>query len=76
MIINIYEQDIILYNEKTKEQINDYMNSLSEFCNISSTTINKELLISDKIKSGNILQIIPNKKELEKNYVTLLSINV
>ena len=77
MVINIDEQDIILSNEKTKEQIKDYINSLSEFYKIASTTIDKELFNLDNIKNDNILQIIPNKKEnkFEKESLTLLSIN-
>ena len=78
IIVNLDEQDIILSNEKTKEQINDYIKSLSEFYNINSTTIDKELLSIDDIKNNNILQIVPNKKKhkLEKESLTLLSINV
>lgn len=77
MVINIDKQDLILSNEKTKEQINEYIKSLSEFYKVSSTTIDKELLNIDDIKNDNILQIIPNKKEhkFEKESLTLLSIN-
>lgn len=77
MVINIDNQDLILSNEKTKEQVNEYINSLNEFYKISSTTIDKELLNIDDIKNDNILQIIPNKKEnkFEKESLTLLSIN-
>lgn len=77
MAININEQDIILSNEKTNEQINNYIKSLSEFYSVTSTTIDKKLLSLDEIKSDNILQVIPNKKKnkLEKDYITLLSIS-
>lgn len=73
MVINIDKQDLILSNE----QINEYIKSLSEFYKISSTTIDKDLLSLNEIKSNNILQIIPNKKEnkFEKESLTLLSIN-
>lgn len=77
LVINIDKQDLILSNEKTKEQINEYIKSLSEFYKVSSTTIDKELLNIDDIKNDNILQIIPNKREnkFEKESLTLLSIN-
>ena len=77
MVINIDKQDLILSNEKTKEQINEYIKLLSEFYKIASTTIDKELFNLDNIKNDNILQIIPNKKEniFEKESLTLLSIN-
>ena len=77
MGINIDKQDLILSNEKTKEQINEYIKSLSEFYKISSTTIDKRLLSLEKIKSDNILQIIPNKRKnkLENEKYTLLQIS-
>lgn len=77
MIINIDSQALILSNEKTKGQVNEYIKSLSEFYKIRSTTIDKELLNIDDIKNDNILQIIPNKKEnkFQKESLTLLSIN-
>ena len=61
----------------TKEQIDEYIKSLSEFYKIRSTTIDKELLNIDDIRKDNILQIIPNKKKnkFEKESLTLLSIN-
>ena len=76
MVLNINEQSLILSNEKTKEQIDSYIKSLSEFYNIKSTTIDKKLLSLDEIKFNNITQIIPNKKDnkLGKDYVTLLSL--
>ena len=77
MVLNINEQSLILSNEKTKEQIDSYIKSLSEFYNIKSTTIDKKLLSLDEIITKNITQIISNKKDnkLEKDYVTLLSIS-
>ena len=76
MVLNIDEQNLILSNEKTKEQIDSYIKSLSEFYNIKSTTIDKKLLSLDEIKFNNITQIIPNKKDnkLGKDSVTLLSL--
>lgn len=77
MVLNINEQSLILSNEKTKEQIDNYIKLLSEFYNIKSTTIDKKLLSLDEIITKNITQIISNKKDnkLEKDYVTLLSIS-
>ena len=77
MVISMDKHDLILSNEKTKEQINEYITSLSEFYKIRSTTIDKDLLNIDDIRKDNILQIIPNKKEnkFEKESLTLLSIN-
>jgi len=77
MVINIDKQDLILSNEKTKEQINEYKKSLSDFYKISSTTIDKELLNINGIKNDNILQIIliGEENKCEKESLTLLSIN-
>lgn len=44
MTININGRDIILSNEKTKKDIDKYINSLSKFYNISPITIEKNKL--------------------------------
>ena len=78
MIININDRDIILSNEKTKDDIDKYINSLSKFYNISPVTIEKDKLnLGELDNNNNILQIIPNKKEdrFDKETLTLLSIN-
>ena len=78
MAININDRDVILSNEKTKEDINKYINSLSKFYNISPVTIEKDKLnLGELDNNNNILQIIPNKKnhKFDKNKYTLLLIN-
>lgn len=78
MIININDRDIILSNEKTKDDIDKYINSLSKFYNISLITIEKDKLnLGELDNNNNILQIIPNKKnhKFDKDKYTLLLIN-
>ena len=78
MIININDRDIILSNEKTKDDIDKYINSLSKFYNISPITIEKDKLnLGELDNNNNILQIIPNKKnhKFDKDKYTLLLIN-
>ena len=78
MAININDRDVILSNEKTKEDINKYINSLSKFYNISPVTIEKDKLnLGELDNNNNILQIIPNKKshKFDKDKYTLLLIN-
>ena len=78
MAININDRDVILSNEKTKEDINKYINSLSKFYNISPITIEKDKLnLGELDNNNNILQIIPNKKshKFDKDKYTLLLIN-
>lgn len=78
MIININDRDIILSNEKTKDDIDKYINSLSKFYNISPVTIEKDKLnLGELDNNSNILQIIPNKKnhKFDKDKYTLLLIN-
>ena len=78
MIININDRDIILSNEKTKDDIDKYINSLSKFYNISPITIEKDKLnLGELNNNNNILQIIPNKKnhKFDKDKYTLLLIN-
>ena len=78
MAININDRDVILSNEKTKEDINKYITSLSKFYNISPITIEKDKLNLDELdNNNNLLQIIPNKKnyKFDKDKYTLLLIN-
>ena len=78
MVVNINEKDIILSNEKTKEDINKYISSLSKYYKINSITINKEKLDINNLSSNSVLQIIPNKKQskFDKEKYTLLQINI
>ena len=63
MAININDRDIILSNEKTNDDIDKYINSLSKFYNISPIIIEKDKLNLEELDNdNNLLQIIPNKK--------------
>lgn len=77
MVVNINEKDIILSNEKTKEDINKYISSLSKYYKINSITIDKEKIDINNLSSNSILQVIPNKKQskFDKEKYTLLQIN-
>lgn len=77
MVVNINEKDIILSNEKTKEDINKYISSLSKYYKINSITINKEKFDINNLSSNSVLQVIPNKKQskFDKDKYTLLQIN-
>ena len=77
MVVNINEKEIILSNEKTKEDINKYISSLSKYYKINSITIDKEKLDINNLSSNSVLQIIPNKKQskFDKEKYTLLQIN-
>ncbi len=78
MAVNINERDIILSNERTKEDINKYIESLSKFYKIAPITIKKDKLDIDSLSNNSLLQIIPNKKEnkFEKDKYTLLQIGI
>lgn len=77
MAVNINERDVILSNEKTKEDITKYIESLNKFYKIAPITIEKDKLDIDNLSNNSILQIIPNKKEnkFEKEKYTLLQIS-
>ena len=77
MVVNINEKEIILSNEKTKEDINKYISSLSKYYKINSITIDKEKIDINNLSSNSILQVIPNKKQskFDKEKYTLLQIN-
>lgn len=70
--------DRILSNYKSKENIDSYVKSLSEFYKIKQNNLNINSINLEELGQKNsILQIIPNKKEsrLDKGNLTLLSIN-
>jgi len=71
------ERDIILSNERTKEDITRYIESLSKYYKIASITIEKDKLDINNLSNNSLLQIIPNKKEnkFEKDKYTLLQIS-
>ena len=77
MAININDNNVILSNEKTKEDITKYIESLSKFYKIASITIEKDKIDFDSLPNNSLLQIIPNKKEnkFEKDKYTLLQIS-
>ncbi len=77
MVVNINDRDVILSNERTKEDITKYIESLSKFYKIAPITIEKEKLNIDSLSNSSLLQIIPNKKEnkFEKDRYTLLQIS-
>lgn len=77
MVVNINDKDVILSNEKTKEDITKYIESLSKFYKIAPITIEKDKLDIASLSNSSFLQIIPNKKEnkFEKDRYTLLQIS-
>ena len=78
MVLNINEQSLILSNEKTKEQIDNYIKALSEFYKIQPITIEKDKLVIDSLSNKSLLQIVPNKNtnKFEKEKYTLLQIGI
>ena len=77
MVVNINEKEIILSDEKAKEDINKYISSLSKYYKINSITIDKEKFDINNLSSNSVLQIIPNKKQskFDKDTYTLIQIN-
>ena len=77
MSVKINDRNIILSNEKTKEDIEKYISSLSKFYNIQPITIEKDKLDIDSLSNKSTLQVIPNKKtnKFDKEKYTLLQIS-
>ena len=77
MSIKINDRNIILSNEKTKEDIEKYISSLSKFYKIQPITIEKDKLDIDSLSNKSTLQVIPNKKtnKFDKEKYTLLQIS-
>ncbi|MCI8671396.1 MAG: hypothetical protein HFI36_05125 [Bacilli bacterium] len=78
MAVSINDRDVILSNEKTKEDITRYIETLSKFYKIAPITTEKDKLDIDCLSNNSLLQIIPNKKEskFEKDKYTLLQIGI
>ena len=76
LVINSNDKNLILSNYKSKEDIERYIKSLSEFYKIKQINFNS-INLEEFNKDNSLLQIIPNKKEdrFDKETLTLLSIN-
>ena len=77
MSVKINNRNIILSNEKEKDDIEKYISSLSKFYKIQPITIEKDKLDIDSLSNKSTLQIIPNKKtnKFDKEKYTLLQIS-
>lgn len=78
LVINSNDKNLILSNYKSKDNIESYIKSLSEFYKIKQNNYNFSSVNLDELNKDNgLLQVIPNKKEarFDKENITLLSIN-
>ena len=77
MSVKINDRNIILSNEKTKEDIEKYILSLSKFYKIQPITIEKDKFDIDSLSNKSTLQVVPNKKinKFDKEKYTLLQIS-
>ena len=68
LAINSNDKNLILSNYQSKEDINNYIKSLSEFYKIDQNNLNIDSINLENLNKGNdLLQIIPNKKEARFN---------
>ncbi len=78
LLVNSNDKNLILSNYKSKEEIESYVKSLSEFYKIKQNNLNIDSINLEELnQSSDVLQIIPSKKEskFDKESLTLLSIN-
>jgi len=78
LVVNSNDKSLILSNYNSKDDIDNYIKSLSEFYKIKQNNLNIDSINLEELGQKNsLLQIIPNKKEsrLDKESLTLLSIN-
>ena len=78
LVINSNDKSLILSNYNSKDDIDNYIKSLSEFYKIKQNNLNINSINLEELGQKNsLLQIITNKKEsrLDKESLTLLSIN-
>ena len=76
--ISSNDKNLILSNYNSKEDLDSYIKSLSEFYNITQNNLNIDSINLEELNQKNsLLQIIPNKKQsrFDKENLTLLSIN-
>lgn len=76
LVVNSNDKSLILSSYNSKEDIESYIKSLSEFYKIKQSNFNS-INLEEFNKDNDVLQMIPNKKEsrFEKESLTLLSIN-
>jgi len=77
-MINSNDKSLILSNYNSKEDLDSYIKSLSEFYKVTQNNLNIDSINLEELNQKNsLLQIIPNKKEsrFDKKSLTLLSIN-
>lgn len=78
LVINSNDKSLILSNFNSKDDIDSYIKSLSEFYKIKQNNLNIDSINLEELGQKNSLfQIIPNKKEsrFDEESLTLLSIN-
>lgn len=79
LVVNSNDKSLVLSNYNSKDDIDNYIKSLSEFYKIKQNNLNIDSINLKGLNQNNaILQIIPNKKDsrFNKESLTLLSINV
>lgn len=78
LVVNSNDKSLILSNYNSKENMDSYIKSLSEFYKITQNNLNIDSINLEELNQKNsLLQIITNKKEsrFDKESLTLLSIN-
>lgn len=78
LVINSNDKSLILSNYNSRDDIDNYIKSLSEFYKITQNNLNINSINLEELNQKNsLLQIIPNKKQskFDKENLTLLSIN-
>lgn len=78
LVINSNDKNLILSNYKSRQDMDSYIKSLSEFYKITQKSLNIDSINLEELNQNNdVLQIIPTKKEarFNKESLTLLSIN-
>ena len=76
LVVNSNDKSIILSNYKSKEDIDNYIKSLSEFYKINKSNVSS-IDLDVLNKNTGLYQIIPNKEKsrFDKENITLLSIS-
>ncbi len=78
MVINIKDHNVILSNFKNEQQTNSYIQTLRNFYNIKTTTIEATSFDINNFITNDIIQIIPQKSttKFDEKKFTILQIEV
>lgn len=72
MAVSINDRDVILSNEKTKEDITRYIETLSKFYKIAPITTEKDKLDIDCLSNNSLYRLFLTRKKVNSRKTNIL----